>query len=211
MPDHLYMPDDTDPWYGLFSDSALHQRTLASQLFDAFEFTYVHVFLGGVHLWVVDVSLGVEIEWGVCPVLENVPGVGAVLHLRGVSEEPELRPGVLEWIAGQRKEFGESLASKLRIPVIVADELHHVGDVCELGAEASTSSRVVVEMVPTRTVPLAWVAIVSALTPGLSREEEPGYALALRAHLDGGGSWAAFAEQRGKGSVHPCPPAAGGR
>lgn len=60
MTDYLYMPDDSDPWYGLFSGFALHQRTLASQLFDAFEFTYVHVFLGGPHLWVVDVSLGVE-------------------------------------------------------------------------------------------------------------------------------------------------------
>lgn len=194
MTDHLYMPDDSDPWYGLFSDFALHQRRLASQLFDAFEFTYMHVYLGGPHLSVIDVSLGVEIEWDVCPVLENLPGVGAVLHLRGVTEEPELRPGVLEWIAEQRKEFGKSLASKLKLPVLVSDELDHVGDVCELGAEAPPSPRAVVDTVPTRTVPLAWVAIVSALTPGLSREEEPGYALALRVHLDGGGSWATFAK-----------------
>lgn len=211
MPDHLYMPDDSDPWYGLFSDCALHQRRLASQLFDAFEFTYVHVFLGGPHLSVIDVSLGVEIEWDVCPVLENVPGVGAVLHLRGVTEEPELRPGVLEWIAEQRKEFGKSLASKLALPVLVSDELDHVGDVCEFGTQASTSSRVAVETVPTRTVPLAWVAIVAAFTPDLSREEEFAYALALRGHLDEGGSWAAFAEQRGKGGVQPCPPTAGGK
>lgn len=205
MPDHLYMPDDSDPWYGLFSGFALQQRRLASQLFDAFEFTYVHVFLGGPHLSVIDISLGVEIAWDVCPVLENLPGVGAVLHLRGVTEEPELRPGVLEWIAEQRREFGKGLASKLALPVLVSDELDHVGDVCEFGTEASPSSRVAVETVPTRTVPLAWVAIVSALTPGLSRKGAPGYALALRVHLDEGGSWAAFAEQRGKGERAAVP------
>lgn len=170
MTDHLYMPDDTDPWYGLFSDFTLHQRTLGSQLFDAFEFTYVHVFLGGPHLSVVDVSLGVEIGWNICPVLENVPDVGAALHLRGVTEEPELRPGVLEWIAEQRMEFGTSLASKPGLPVLVSDELGRVGDVCEVGTGASTSSSVAVEMAPARMVLKVYVALLCVLSPGPSRD-----------------------------------------
>lgn len=130
MAEHSYLPDPNNFWHGEFGTSALHQTTLADELFEVFCSTLISVGGDDHHIWVHHIAYPEEWTWRVCPALIEIPDVGPALNLRGVSEPSEWEPELLEWMAETRRRCGQSLAHKLMIPVLVADELDHIDMAC---------------------------------------------------------------------------------
>lgn len=188
MAHHLYMPDSNDFWYGEFAKSALHQKTLADELFKVVCSTFIHVAGDDHHIWVHDVAYSMEWTWCICPALVDIPDVGPALYLRGVSEPSEWENEFSDWMAETRRWFGQILAHQLMLPVLVSDELDHIDMACRRPGFEDAAAFPPVDMVPTRAVSSAFVAIIAAAVPQLSRDEARDYALALRVHDDTGGS-----------------------
>ncbi len=188
MAHHLYMPNSNDFWYGEFATSALHQKTLADELFKVVCSTFIHVAGEDHHIWVHDVAYSMEWTWCVCPVLVDIPDVGPALYLRGVSEPSEWEHEFSDWMSETRRWFGQSLAHQLMLPVLVSDDLDHIDMACRRPGFEDAAAYPPLDMVPTRDVSLAFVAIIAAAVPQLTRDEARDYALAIRVHDDTGGS-----------------------
>lgn len=194
MAQHLYMPDSNDFWYGEFADSPLHQNTLADELFKVFCSTFIHVAGDDHHLWVHGVAYSMEWTWCVCPALVDIPNVGPALHLRGVSEPSEWEHEFSDWMAENRRWFGQSLAHKLMLPVLVSDDLDHIDMACRRPGFEDAAGYPPVDMVVSRTVSDAFAIVMQALNPSLSLEEARDYALALSVHHDVGGGRGSYPE-----------------
>lgn len=188
MAHHLYMPDSNDFWYGEFATSALHQKTLADELFTVVCSTFMRVAGDDHHIWVHDIARSMEWTWCVCPALVDIPDVGPALYLRGVSEPSEWEHEFSDWMAETRRWFGQDLAHMLMLPVLVSDDLDHIDMACRRPGFQDSAGYPPVDMVVTRTVSDAFAFIVAATKPDLSVAEAREYALAfsIRRDLEGG-------------------------
>lgn len=187
MAHHLFMPDSNDFWYGEFANLTLHQKTLADELFKVVCSTYMHVAGDDHHIWVHDVAYSMEWTWCVCPVLVDIPDVGPALYLRGVSEPSEWESQFSDWMAETRRWFGQRLAHKLMLPVLVSDELDHFDMACCRPGFEDAAGYPLVDMVVTRAVSETFARVMQAVTVGLTIEEARDYALAVSIHHDMGG------------------------